>query len=159
MGVLWGSRTRVGWQVRVFGSTGIVDRTSNHPTVYLYGIFLCLGSCTYSPITCPWYWQVREWNIQSSHNWWLHPWLHYFWQYVSSIYKVTLETSISNPHVNDAPKGNPLYGPIISPNRSGYPIYNNDTLEGKLIYPEYYEVNYLEGWPTYYQYKVPLGLR
>ena len=40
----------VGWQVRVFGSSGIVDR---HMTVFPYVIFLFLGAWNDAPVIPP----------------------------------------------------------------------------------------------------------
>ena len=62
---------------------------------YLFFV-LTLLSCSYfnyqswillpisidSCFTHPWLQQVRDWNIQSSHNPWLHLWLRYSWQEV-----------------------------------------------------------------------------
>ena len=62
---------------------------------YLFFVFTLLScssfnyqSCILWPIstdscfTHPWLQQVRDWNIQSSHNPWLHLWLRYSWQEV-----------------------------------------------------------------------------
>ena len=46
------------WQVRLFGSSGIVYRPSEFLTVCTYVIFLCLGAWTDDPVT----------NFQTKHS-------------------------------------------------------------------------------------------